>query len=43
MSELLRGILFFWRCPRRWQCHGNIWCCQHIDRPNDNNEKYLQG
>lgn len=36
IGETLRGIFLVWRWRKRIACHGAIWCCQRIDRPNDN-------
>jgi hypothetical protein len=38
ISETLRGIFLVWRWRKRIECHGSIWCCQNIDRPNDNHQ-----
>jgi hypothetical protein len=37
LSEFIRSITLVWKWPRRLACHGNIYCCQYTDRPNDNN------
>jgi hypothetical protein len=37
LSEWARTWFMPWRWPARLKCHGSVACCQHIDRPNDNN------